>query len=73
MNMMQKFSSQSSFMLLAAIAAYIIGILLIFCPDKLLKRHGIVDPKRKKIARIIGIAVIIVIDVIIIGMYILNH
>ncbi len=67
MNLNEQFRMHSNFLFFAAIAAYIVGILLIICPKILLKSRGIVSQKRIKAARIIGISVILVIDILIVA------
>ena len=72
MNMLYKFQMHSSFLFFAVMAAYIVGILLVICPKKLLARRGIVSPKRIKTARIIGITVVLIIDVLITATWIMG-
>jgi len=55
-----------------AVAAYIVGIVLIFFPHKLLKHRGIVSPKRTKIARLFGFLIIALTDIIVVTWYLLN-
>ena len=72
MNMHEQFRMHSNFLFFAAVAAYIVGILLVVCPKKLLKSRGFVSPKRIKAARIIGIAMVLVIDIIIVATWVMG-
>ncbi len=72
MNLNEQFRMHSNFLFLAAVAAYIVGILLVVCPKKLLKSRGIVSPKRIKAARIIGITTILAIDIIIVVTWVMG-